>query len=246
MCLAGKLCIPRFPVFLKEPLFHVLTSAKSSVSYATCQNISCRSCSCSHIKGKCADCWRAERGEKHASKVQGDIFVSRFSPVWLFWHFEEASSPLVWGKTLSFNNFLHYTVYHVWMGFLKDALAKWEMCVTSNKVGVIRTNEALGFSLCVYLWFKGLLYDYLCGLGVLLHEASLTEIRTDSSLCAFFLSRASYFLFFPCFLRRSRKLSHAIHSRDGTQPKFATSQNPSSCFRQQTPNAKTGLQRNPN
>lgn len=162
-----------------------------------------------------------------------------------FWHFEEASSLLVWGKTLSFNHFLHYTVYHVWMGFLKDASAEWEMCITSNKVGVIRTNEALGFSLCVYLWFKGLLYDYLCGLRVLLHEASLSDQNGLLSLCIFSLQSFLFFVFGLFFQKIPKAIS--CNSQQRWYPaKVCNIPKPSFFFWQQTPNTKTGIQQNPN
>lgn len=46
----AQLCIFYFIFFCLSCSFQLLTSAKSSMNYITCQNISYRSCSCSHIR----------------------------------------------------------------------------------------------------------------------------------------------------------------------------------------------------
>lgn len=68
----------QFPLLEKEPLFRLLTSARSmrehNLSCQSSEPISCRSCSCSHINTQHSGCWRAEREEKSTAPGFGMVF----------------------------------------------------------------------------------------------------------------------------------------------------------------------------
>lgn len=125
----------QFPLVEKEPLFRLLTSARSmrehNLSCQSSEPISCRSCSCSHINTQHSGCWRAEREEKSTAAGSGMVFsfdALLFSFVMRM--FLKIAFFFSFGQVLSRGGFkvTSSMIQSVWTGFVM-MLTQAERCI---------------------------------------------------------------------------------------------------------------------